>query len=129
MVNTIEFIQRIKKVMDFHSLNASLFADNIGVQRSSISHLLSGRNKPSLDFVLKVTEVFEEVDLDWLIHGKGSFPKSKNLSHSATAPLQQSNTVVKHEISTQKKIQRVLVFYADGTFEEYNKQKEVSSFS
>lgn len=123
MVNTIEFIERIKNVMDFHNLNASLFADSIGVQRSSISHLLSGRNKPSLDFVLKVTEVFEEVDLVWLLHGKGSFPKAKNHKHSTTVPLQQTQTIVKHEISDQKKIQRVLVFYADGTFEEYNKQK------
>ena len=129
MVNTIEFTERIKKVMDSHSLNASLFADSIGVQRSSISHLLSGRNKPSLDFVLKVTEVFEDVDLDWLIHGNGSFPKSKNRIPSATPSLQETKTVVKHEISPQKKIQRVLVFYADGTFEEYNKQKEVNSFN
>ena len=61
--------------MDHHELSASLFADKIGVQRSSISHILSGRNKPSLDFILKITTEFEDVDLQWLINGVGFFPK------------------------------------------------------
>ena len=51
-----------------------MFADKIGVQRSSISHILSGRNKPSLDFILKVTNEFTDVDIYWLLNGKGSFP-------------------------------------------------------
>jgi transcriptional regulator with XRE-family HTH domain len=51
------------------------FADKIGVQRSSLSHLLSGRNKPSLDFILKILDVFPDVDLYWMINGKGSFQK------------------------------------------------------
>jgi transcriptional regulator with XRE-family HTH domain len=46
------------------------FADKIGVQRSSLSHLLSGRNKPSLDFILKILDVFPDVDLYWMINGK-----------------------------------------------------------
>ena len=53
MVNTLKFTSRLKKVMDYHQITASMFADKIGVQRSSISHILSGRNKPSLDFILK----------------------------------------------------------------------------
>lgn len=75
MVNTDEFIKRLEIILDYFSLNASSFADKIGVQRSSMSHLLSGRNKPSLDFILKIIDVFPEVDLYWILNGSGSFPK------------------------------------------------------
>lgn len=59
-------------------LNPTQFADEIGVQRSSISHILSGRNNPSLDIVTKILNRFKEVDSNWLILGKGSlFSKSE----------------------------------------------------
>lgn len=77
MVNTDDFIKRLETIFDYYTLTASSFADKIGVQRSSLSHLLSGRNKPSLDFILKVTEVFPEIDLYWILNGKGSFPKNE----------------------------------------------------
>ena len=77
MVNTEDFIKRLEILLDYYGLNASSFADKIGVQRSSLSHLLSGRNKPSLDFILKILEVFPEVDLYWVLNGKGTFPKSE----------------------------------------------------
>lgn len=77
MVNTEDFIKRLEIILDYFGVNASSFADKIGVQRSSLSHLLSGRNKPSLDFVLKIMDVFPEVDLYWLLNGKGIFPKSE----------------------------------------------------
>ncbi|SHG40233.1 Helix-turn-helix [Flavobacterium micromati] len=76
MVNTEDFIKRLEIILDYYNLNASSFADKIGVQRSSLSHLLSGRNKPSLDFILKILDVFPDVDLYWIINGKGTFPKS-----------------------------------------------------
>lgn len=75
MVNTDEFIKRLEIILEYFSLNASSFADKIGVQRSSMSHLLSGRNKPSLDFILKIIDVFPDVDLYWILNGSGSFPK------------------------------------------------------
>jgi len=50
MVNTDDFIKRLEKILDYYSLSASTFADQIGVQRSSLSHLLSGRNKPQFRF-------------------------------------------------------------------------------
>jgi transcriptional regulator with XRE-family HTH domain len=76
MVNTDDFIKRLEIILDYYSLNASSFADKIGVQRSSLSHLLSGRNKPSLDFILKILDVFPDVDLYWILNGKGTFPKN-----------------------------------------------------
>jgi transcriptional regulator with XRE-family HTH domain len=75
MVNIDDFVKRLEIILDYYGLNASGFADKIGVQRSSMSHLLSGRNKPSLDFVLKILDVFPDVDLYWILNGKGSFPK------------------------------------------------------
>lgn len=77
MVNIDDFVKRLEIILDYYALNASTFADRIGVQRSSMSHLLSGRNKPSLDFVMKILEVFPDVDLYWILNGKGSFPKTE----------------------------------------------------
>ncbi|MCI2228493.1 helix-turn-helix transcriptional regulator [Polaribacter sp. MSW13] len=115
MINTLEFTSRLKKVMDFHQLSASLFADKVGVQRSSISHILSGRNKPSLDFILKVTSEFNDVDIQWLLNGKGSFPKKEEKNTTSAPSLFATNS------NDGKTIQRIVVFYNDGTFDEYMK--------
>ena len=77
MVNIDDFVKRLEIILDYYALNASSFADKIGVQRSSLSHLLSGRNKPSLDFILKILEVYPEIDLYWILNGKGTFPKNE----------------------------------------------------
>lgn len=82
MVNIEDFIKRLEILLDYYGLNASAFADKIGVQRSSLSHLLSGRNKPSLDFILKIMDVFPDVDLYWILNGKGVFPKSSDETYT-----------------------------------------------
>ena len=64
-------VKRIELIMQSQGLTASQFADRIGIQRSGLSHILSGRNKPSLDFVLKVLKAFPELDPVWLLQGKG----------------------------------------------------------
>ena len=106
--------------MEHHRLTATLFAEKISVQRSSISHILSGRNKPSLDFILKVTNTFKDVDIYWLLNGKGTFPKERINNNTATSTLfnQEQKPTLSDE---QKSIQRIVVFYTDGTFEEYKK--------
>ncbi len=63
---------RIKHLMEAKKISAAQFADEIGVQRSSLSHILSGRNKPSLDFMLKVKKQYPEIRLDWLLLGEGN---------------------------------------------------------
>lgn len=92
MVNTDDFIKRLEIILDYYSINASAFADKIGVQRSSLSHLLSGRNKPSLDFILKILEVYPDIDLYWILNGKGNFPKKESDSKDTT--LTSDNSVV-----------------------------------
>lgn len=91
MINTDDFVKRLETIFDYYGLTASSFADKINVQRSSISHLLSGRNKPSLDFILKVMESFPEVELLWLLNGKGNFPKGENIfrENNISSPIQK----------------------------------------
>lgn len=71
--NVIIMIQeRILLLMKSLGLNPAQFADEIGVQRSSISHIISGRNNPSLDIVTKILNKFPDIDSNWLVIGKGS---------------------------------------------------------
>ena len=138
MLNNSGFTKRIKKVMEYYNLSASSFAEKIDVPRSSISHILSGRNKPSLDFVLKITKEFNEVDLYWLLENEGSFPKSttptqpkieNNLFTKPTKTISekppQENQQEKISVfQNDSNINKVLIFYNDGTFEEYKNRKQ-----
>ncbi len=119
--------------MEYHDLSAASFADKIEVGRSSISHLLSGRNKPSLDFVMKIVNAFPEVELYWLLNGKGTFPKKsmqQQKEESAVTPQQDevkdlfstSSPLPSNEqmaTSYSKKIKRIFILYTDGTFDAY----------
>lgn len=71
-------IDRIKELLRNEQLSPSQFADEINLQRSSLSHVLSGRNKPSLDFVMKIKHRYSKVNLEWLIFGKGSMFSNQN---------------------------------------------------
>lgn len=62
---------RIAHILRSKNLTATQLADDLQVQRSGISHLLSGRNKPSLDFIMKLKETYPEYNLDWLVLGTG----------------------------------------------------------
>ncbi|MCY0978535.1 helix-turn-helix transcriptional regulator [Chryseobacterium wangxinyae] len=68
--------ERISKVIEYSQLSSSEFADEIDVQRSSISHITSGRNKPSLEFIIKIKSRFPEILWDWLVNGEGEMLKS-----------------------------------------------------
>lgn len=69
--------ERISKVIEHYNLSPSEFADEIDVQRSSISHITSGRNKPSLEFIIKIKSRFPEILWDWLVTGEGEMLKSE----------------------------------------------------
>lgn len=68
---------RIAHIMRAKNLKASDFAELLGIQPSGISHILSGRNQPSLDFIKKIKETFPEYNLDWIIFGKGPMTTSE----------------------------------------------------
>ena len=67
----MDFNDRITKVIEYSKLSPAEFAEEINVQRSSISHIISGRNKPSLDFITKIKTAFPDIEWDWLINGQG----------------------------------------------------------
>lgn len=69
--------ERISKVIKYSGFTPSEFADEIDVQRSSISHVTSGRNKPSLEFIIKIKSRFPEILWDWLVTGEGEMLKSE----------------------------------------------------
>ena len=81
---------RIERVLRYYSISPSQFADEIGVQRSSISHIISERNKPSLDLVQKMLGRFKELNPDWLIHGKGEMLRNSN-TQSLFSSLPETN--------------------------------------
>lgn len=141
MLNNTEFTKRLENILEYYSLSASSFADQIDVGRSSISHILSGRNKPSLDFIMKIADSFPEVDLYWLLKGEGSFPKKEDtppsINTSKTVEQQSSLNFSETDvpIPTQldkvppkpykspddaKTIKKVIILYTDGTFEAFS---------
>lgn len=67
---------RISLLIKAKNLTAAQFADEIGVQKSSISHIISGRNNASLDFIQKTLITYPEVSIEWLMFGKGPLFKT-----------------------------------------------------
>ena len=137
MVNSEEFTKRLKIIIEHYDISAAVLAEKMAVQRSSISHILSGRNKPSLDFVMKILKAFPEVELYWLLNGDGEFPKDKNSNKAnlTSSPIieQQVKVTSKPIISSDQKleienkmehinesgIERIVIFYKDGSFKHY----------
>ena len=119
MINIDEFVIRLQKVMDFYGETSSSFAEKIGVQRSSISHILSGRNKPSLDFILKVLSSFPDVELYWLINGKGTFPSETQKEILKEEILHQNILKKDPTPKSDNAIERIIIFYKDGSFQNF----------
>ena len=115
MVNSDAFAKRLQKVIDYYGESASSFAEKIQVQRSSISHVISGRNKPSLEFVLKVVSSYPEVELYWLLNGKGDFPTTGITDNELSITSDKKTS----KATTEPVIERIVVFYSDGTFKSY----------
>lgn len=127
MVNSEDFSKRLVYIMEYYEISAALLAERIDVQRSNISHILSGRNKPSLEFVLKILKAFPEVELYWLLNGVGTFPKENENSTIESPPALNSKveTVANKSNENHKKdfinseIDRIVIFFKDGTFKNY----------
>lgn len=140
----MEISDRLKILMDYYELTPSSLADMIDVQRSSISHLISGRNKPSLDFVMKILETFPEVNLYWFVNGIGEFPlnekiisKKLNTQISTIEDKDQQKIEFPSETNVeqptipenlpplkfnQNDIEQIVIFYKNGLFKNYNQR-------
>ncbi len=121
-------VKRIELLLKQKKLNPSKFADEIGVQRSSISHIMSGRNKPSLDFILKILNSYNDINAEWLLKGVGTMssfelmfdhekPEDTTVTHKKLAGDTEKPKAGKRS-DGKKKILKVLVFYDDQTFDE-----------
>ena len=127
MLNIDFFISRLNEIMANNNLNSASFAEQIGVQRSSVSHVMSKRNKPSLDFILKIVNSFEEVTLDWLLFDNNprpfpslkfdsKFVKSKIDSDLKKSPNILTNNQGPTEIKTNSDVIQIIQIYRDGSF-------------
>lgn len=145
---------RIQKFIEAEGLTAARFADAIGVQRSNVSHVLSGRNKPGFDFIEKMLRKFPELNSEWLILGKGNMykelhmpslfnvptvenldkPKSEPINtastgadskNSSVSALEQSSIPEKVIHQNGKKLARILLCYSDGSFEVFDNNANI----
>lgn len=123
---------RIAEIIKHYDLSASEFAASIKVQPAVVSHVLSGRNKPSLDFVTKVVKEFPDISYDWLFFGKGQMEKQE----AAPDQITTKEAVKKEDSKTteylpkedkpsgsalyrpeKKRLIRLILLYEDGTFD------------
>ena len=128
--------ERILEFLKKENKTSSQFAEEIGVQASSVSHIISGRNKPSLDFVVKMLQRFDDLSTDWLIFGKGdmykdnisedlfsaledNIPLSEPSDPPSPSPSPQPST--SHPPSTApSSIIQVILVYKDNTFRVFD---------
>jgi transcriptional regulator with XRE-family HTH domain len=141
--------ERIVEFLKSENKSSATFAEEIGVQASSISHIISGRNNPSLDFVIKMLKRYPSLSSDWLLFGKGSMyadsamqnlfeanPPEKDIPDSGQfefeldnrrienkidheRPILTSDSVKERTSSNEKKAVRIVYFFDDGTYHEY----------
>ena len=92
-------LERIKIWMKKVNISQTNLAENIGVNKATISHIMSGRNKPSIDFFIKLKEYYTDLDLNWIISGqKTSYSKSSS--------------------KLGKSVHKIVVMYNDKSFDE-----------
>lgn len=137
----------IQNILEVYNINATEFADKIEVQRSGISHIITGRNKPSLDFLMKVKNTFPDLRWDFLIYGKLPMFEYEEMELNTPRPKRNLNEInskekyenlnlfeqidkkEKHtsEITTSKKIKKIVIFYTDGSFEAYRENNPTNN--
>ena len=136
--------ERILEFLKNENKTSAQFAEEIGVQPSGISHIISGRNNPSLDFVIKMLEKYSFLSADWLLFGKGSMYKeprmadlfsSMDLNVSVKAndekvikdkSMTESIQGHENEILAEKEnvsLRKIVWFYENGSFEEFYPRK------
>lgn len=126
MLNIDYFISRLEELMETSQLSAAAFAEKIGVQRSSVSHILSKRNKPSLEFILKIHEAFDEVGLDWLLleDSKQPTPLLPKVSVQENIvvhedPIEKTHPKDESASTTGQEVVQIIQLYQDGSFSTF----------
>ena len=120
-MNKETVLNRIKKIIENNDLTNSEFAEIIGVPKSSISHLLSERNKPSLDIITKISEKFDEITTDYLIFGS-SLSKKSQIKPSKDLFSQSDNDNSKDSVKeSNNKVKSIIIIYENNKFEQIDK--------
>jgi transcriptional regulator with XRE-family HTH domain len=120
-MNKKSILNRIKKLIEDNNLNNSEFAEKIDIPKSSVTHLLSERNNPSLDLIIKISEAFDGISTDYLIFGSNN-TKKENLEGFI-----DFNKVISEEISEDnvkepnKNLKSIILIYENNKFEQINK--------
>lgn len=124
---------RLVKIIESEGLNAKQFSQEIGVSAGTISNIIGGRNKPSLDVLQAVLRRFRSINCDWLIMGIGNMYVSGGsnseelplfVDHGDVLPSIDSavdvSLAASQEVATSasRTVEKILIFYSDGTFEE-----------
>lgn len=113
--------RRLLQFLQAENLTQTQFADMLSVARGSVSHILSGRNKPGYDFLESLMLHFPSLNLEWLLTGKGKMYKE-----SASEEPQEDFTpdlLASMASNSSKTVRRILVFYSDNTFQEFHPEE------
>jgi len=103
--------KRLQQFLTAENISQAQLADTLGVARAGISHILSGRNKPGFDFLEGIALHYPQISMDWLLTGKGRMYKEASV-------LSPENPVSSPAVSPRR-VSKILVFYDDNTFEEF----------
>ena len=123
-MNKINILNRIKKIITDNNLSNSEFAEKIGIPKSSVTHLLSERNNPSLDVIIKILDAFEDISTDYLIFGH---EKDKETPSEALNNLfddldeETSENSVK---DSDNKVKSIILIYENNKFEQIDKLED-----
>lgn len=139
-------------------MTAAQFADEVGIQRSTLSHILNGRNKPGVDILMKIHEAYPRISVNWLMFGEGDMFDNLSGTFIASVPEQDhfqpaeennmsaekfgsvSEQKNQYQLSPppkpypvygtepSKKIEKIMVFYTDNTFETFSADGKTPKF-
>ena len=99
---------RIKMLMEKENMTSGAFAESIGIQQSTLSHILNGRNKPSLDVIMKVHQKYSSIDLEWLLYGNGNLNEQsqKSISMDFLPSLFDENAINTSNVSAEREYRK-----------------------
>ena len=120
-MNKETVLNRIKKIIEDSNLTNSEFAEKIGVPKSSISHLLSERNKPSLDLITKISQNFEEITLDYLILGVSEVKKDKIKPSNDLFSYQEIDNTKDSVKESNNRVKSIIIIYENNKFEQIDR--------
>lgn len=118
---------RLQQFLLAENISQSQFAERIGVGRASVSHILAGRNKPGCEFLENLARSFPNLNLEWVLLGKGKMyktaadPAPEREIPAAPLPTEQPAAQTLPESAPAAEapgIEKIVVFYSDGTYKE-----------